>query len=160
MNEVAPKKKCIMVDLDGTISLFNHITKNGKEQVEQHPGAHFRNSIDASTAEQDLPNHSVIQVIKMAFGSGHTIIFCSGRIDRYEEQTRNFLAKHLPDVPYQLFLRRDGDFRKDTVLKEEVFRDKIEPYYDVSFVLEDRSCVVEMFRDLGLNCWQVHPGDF
>jgi hypothetical protein len=159
MGTRAPKNPCIIADLDGTLCLFNHITKEG-EKIEEHPGAHFRHAINASAADRDLPNSSVVEVIKMAHTSGYTIIFCSGRIDRYEQQTRKFLAQHLPDIPYQLFLRRDGDFRKDNILKEEVYRAKIEPYYEVLFVLEDRDICVQMFRSIGLNCWQVHPGSF
>jgi hypothetical protein len=162
--ETGQKKKlpaAVICDLDGCISLFNHISKEGETSNQHyHPGAHSRHSIDAETADRDLPNKSVVEVIKMAYTAGYTIIFCSGRIDKYEQQTRSFLTQHLRYIPYQLFLRRDGDFRKDNVLKEEVYRSKIEPYYEVLFVLEDRDVCVQMFRSIGLNCWQVYPGNF
>ena len=33
-------------------------------------------------------------------------------------------------------------------------------FFDVKFVLDDRDQVVEMWRDMGLPCFQVAPGDF
>ena len=33
-------------------------------------------------------------------------------------------------------------------------------YKDIWFVLEDRQCVVDMWRGEGLTCLQVAPGDF
>jgi predicted kinase len=153
------KEKAIIVDLDGTISLFNCAAKNGT-QVIRHPDAPWRNPYDASKADNDLPNEAVVETVKMAYAFGHKIVFCSGRYRDYEPQTRAFLDCAIPGIPYELLMRSSGDSRKDAIIKEELYRAFIEPNFNVSFVLDDRGSVVSLWRELGLACWQVAPGDF
>lgn len=50
--------------------------------------------------------------------------------------------------------------RKDVVIKRELFDRYIRDNYQVLFVLDDRNQVVDMWRELGLKCLQVAPGDF
>lgn len=57
-------------------------------------------------------------------------------------------------------MRKDNDFRKDAVIKEEIYKTFIEPKYDVVAVFEDRDQCVESWRNLGLLCCQVWYGDF
>ena len=59
-----------------------------------------------------------------------------------------------------LFMRPEGDHRKDNIVKEEIFNNHIRNKYNVIFVLDDRNQVVEMWRSLGLKCLQVADGDF
>jgi hypothetical protein len=54
-----------------------------------------------------------------------------------------------------LFMRPQGDSRPDTVVKRELFEKYVEPNWHISFVIDDRKSVVQMWRDLGLyvfNC--------
>ena len=44
--------------------------------------------------------------------------------------------------------------------KEEIFIDKIKNTYNVLYCMDDRDRVVKRWRDLGLTCFQVAPGDF
>jgi hypothetical protein len=57
-------------------------------------------------------------------------------------------------------MRRAGDRRKDWVVKSELYREHIEPRYDVLLVLDDRDQVVRAWRGLGLTVFQVAEGDF
>jgi hypothetical protein len=57
-------------------------------------------------------------------------------------------------------MRKTGDHRKDYVVKKEIHRKLIKPKYEVLFVLEDRNQAVNMWRQEGLTCLQVAPGDF
>lgn len=59
-----------------------------------------------------------------------------------------------------LYMRPEGDVRKDTEIKREIFDNYIRDKYRVLFVLDDRNSVVKMWRDLGLKCLQVAEGDF
>lgn len=153
------KEKAIIVDLDGTISLFNCTDKKGNKVI-RHPDAHWRNPYDAARADNDLPNEAVVEAVKMAHAYGHKIIFCSGRYRDYEPQTRAFLDCTIPGIPYELLMRNSGDNRKDAIIKEELYTTHIEPNYNVSFILDDRSQVIEFWRSRGLAAWQVAPGDF
>lgn len=134
----------IIVDLDGTLALLNG-----------------RNPYDASRCDEtDLINKPVAETVKLYHAAGHKIIFCSGRIDQYRDATIRFIQQHLPDVEYQLFMRHTGDRRKDNLVKNEIFRKEIEGKYNISFVMDDRNQVVELWRSIGLPCFQVAPGNF
>ena len=64
-------------------------------------------------------------------------------------------------MEYTLFARKSGDFRKDAVVKEEIYRRHIEGKYCIKLVLDDRDQVVSCWRDtIGLTCFQVAPGAF
>ncbi len=58
------------------------------------------------------------------------------------------------------FQRKHGDSRKDDVVKEEIFWDRIADRYNVKLAVDDRAQVVEMWRRIGVECWQVAHGDF
>jgi predicted kinase len=145
-NEDNPR--AIICDIDGTLALIGD-----------------RSPYDASRADElDKPNIPVVKTVKLyyeyKYEYGYNIIFCSGREDKYKEQTIRFIEKHLPNTKYQLFMRSTGDVRSDDVLKEEIFNNHIRNEYNVEFVLDDREKVVSMWRSLGLTCFQVAPGDF
>jgi hypothetical protein len=127
----------IICDLDGTLALLNG-----------------RSPYDASTCENDILNSVVASLIK-----DKLVLLVSGREDKYREQTINFLDKH--QIIYEkLIMRETGDFRKDSIIKKEIFDTQIRGFYNIDFVLDDRNQVVEMWRQLGLTCLQVAEGDF
>lgn len=148
----------IICDLDGTLSLFNSRRSDGSVDI-RHADAHTRSPYDASRSDNDTLNDQVAAVIESMNAAGYSIIFCSGREDCYKEQTERFLKKHL-GVGYELHMRKTGDMRKDSIIKEEIYNDKIAPNYNVFLVLDDRDQVVQFWRSKGLTCFQVAPGNF
>lgn len=87
------------------------------------------------------------------------VILVSGRESRFRKPTEHWLATH--GIAYDaLYMRRTRDYRKDAIIKTEIYRANIEPGYRVLFVLDDRNQVVDQWRKLGLTCLQVAPGDF
>lgn len=134
----------IMCDLDGTLALIGE-----------------RNIYDAAECDKlDALNEPVGDCVKLYAQSGRKIIFCSGRIEKYREATVRFIEKHLPGLEYELFMRKDGDKRKDSIVKNELYRNNIEGKYNILFVLDDRDSVVEEWRRIGIPCFQVAPGNF
>lgn len=148
--------KCILVDLDGTISLFNKPGEN------HYPFAHERNPYNASTCNYDSPNMPVIKTVELFYDAGYKIIFCSGREDRYKPQTQEFLKAYLrEDVEFSLYMRQTGDTRKDSVIKEQILKQNVAGKFSVFFALDDRNMIVDHYRNvLKINTWQVAPGDF
>lgn len=59
-----------------------------------------------------------------------------------------------------LYMRAEGDHRPDWVVKKELFLNEICKKYDVKLVIDDRQQVVDMWRSLGLTCFQVAEGNF
>ncbi|MBX3164319.1 MAG: AAA family ATPase [Bacteroidetes bacterium] len=135
--------KAIICDLDGTLALLNG-----------------RNPYDASQADKDLLNAPVANILKNYYQSGYKILLVSGRENSYETQTKVFLEKY--HIPYNaLFMRKANDYRKDSVIKKEIFESEINEKYFIEFVLDDRNQVVDLWRkQLQLPCFQVNYGDF
>jgi predicted kinase len=150
--------EAIVCDLDGTLALFNAINRDGSTNYE-HTNTHARSPYDAANCDKDSLNEQVAIVLEAMHKNGHKIIFCSGREDVYRTQTENFIKKYL-DFDYKLYMRKSGDIRKDTVIKEEIYNNHIFDKYNVFLVLDDRTSVINFWRSKGLTAWQVNPGDF
>lgn len=135
--------KAVICDLDGTLSLLNG-----------------RDPYDASSADEDLLNVPVARVLQMAKAQGYKVILLSGREQLYREPTERFLSKY--QIAYDLLLMRTtNDYRKDNIIKKELFQQEIAGKYFIEFLLDDRNQVVDMWRkDLQLPCFQVNYGDF
>ena len=149
-------KKAIICDLDGTLAL-------------KHDG---RSWYDASTSDLDNPNKPVLALLRFVQEANWhglnteqdcQIIFLSGRQEKDREPTEKFLEKHRLNR-YPLFMRTTDDFRNDIVIKKELYEENIKGNYEILFVLDDRNSekcpVVDMWRELGLACFQVADGNF
>lgn len=133
-----------MVDLDGTLALNTH-----------------RNPYDWRAAGDDSPNFAVVTVSQAlaTHPSVTAIIVISGREERARDVSITWLKSK--GVPFDvLLMRSNGDSRPDEAVKEELFRRHVEPFYCVIGVLDDRDRVVQMWRRLGLTCFQVADGSF
>jgi predicted kinase len=133
----------IICDIDGTLAIIND-----------------RSPFDASKCEQDLINTPIAEIVKTYHQLGVKIILMSGRDENFRSPTTNWLSYN--KIPYdELFMRKAGDQRKDSIVKKELFEAEIKGKYFVKFVLDDRNQVVDLWRlDLGLPCLQVNYGDF
>jgi hypothetical protein len=115
----------------------------------------------------DKPHVAVVSAVSSLYGydweysdSSSEILILSGRTDDCRDVTEQWLAKHLPVNYRELHMRKTGDHRKDSVVKEEIFWRDIAPNYNVLGVFDDRDQVVRMWRSIGLTCFQVAPGNF
>lgn len=159
----------IMCDLDGTLAIISD-----------------RSPYDASDCDvKDKPNWPVIETVLAMHAQGVKIIFMSGRDAKYRPETERFIEKYCRapsnwafskenderpkdvPVPYELRMRGDlnpdpskSDMRKDSIIKRELFDAFVAGKYYIKFVLDDRNQVVEGWREMGLTCFQVAPGDF
>jgi len=116
-----------------------------------------RNPYDAGRCEEDTLNEPIRSILLAA--PEDKILLVSGRQDQYKSQTERWLATH--NIRYDaLIMRKTGDMRKDSIIKQEIFENEIRDHYNIRFVLDDRNSVVEMWRSVGLTCLQVAPGNF
>jgi hypothetical protein len=142
------KPSAILIDIDGTLAL----------KGSRHP-------YDFHKISEDSLNQTVHDVIAayLAFNPEIEAIFVSGRSDICLEATRKWLfdkCLFLKDENFSLFMRENEDYRSDFIVKEEIYLNKIAPYYSVKLVFDDRDSVVKMWRSHGLQCFQVADGDF
>jgi len=134
--------KCIICDIDGTLANIDH-----------------RDPYDASDCENDPLVKPVAGVLKNYFDLGYRVYLFSGRSDAYIEETSKFLEKN--HVQYhKLVMRKEGDFRSDSILKEEMFNENIRDKFYIDFILDDRDQVVRKWRSMGITVFQVAYGDF
>jgi predicted kinase len=132
--------RAVVFDNDGTISLI-------------HSG---RNPYDASTCDEDLPHEHVIECMKLYFNAGYKILFVSGREEKDREPTERFYQKFFPEVKYELFMRKTGDKRKDVIIKEEIFLNKIMDKYYIAGWFDDRLQVCKWVYENGLPLFRVN----
>ncbi len=139
------KPKAILCDIDGTLALLGD-----------------RDRFDPTTGEDTLnyPIANILQVYDNQKVLPVDLVLITGREDKYRKTTQEWLKKYGITHYKKLLMRRTNDFRKDFVIKKELYEKEIKKIYDVLFVLEDRDQVVKMWRELGLTCLQVAYGAF
>jgi predicted secreted acid phosphatase len=145
------KQKAIIVDLDGTLCNADH----RKHHVEKKP-TNWPAFYEALV--HDEPHQWCLDLIDGMRGIAE-IVFVSGRPDNYKNETKQWLERHKLEI-WPLFMRKEKDFRQDAVIKAEIYREHIEPKYEVLFCVDDRKQVVDMWRSLGLICLQCAEGNF
>ena len=137
---------CLIVDIDGTLAL--------------HDG---RSPFDYSKVLTDLPNFPVINVL-LNYKTKELvdkIFLVSGRegTDQVITDTEMWLLKY--NIPYdELYTRQAGDYRKDVIIKRELYEQHIQSKYNVLFILDDRAQTVAGWREMNLPCFQVAEGNF
>lgn len=134
----------IIVDIDGTLAKMQD-----------------RSPYEWSRVGEDSPVKPVINAVSVEYQAGAKIIVMSGRDGSCRDTTMSWLTGNLRTVSdFELFMRAEGDTRKDDLVKYELFNENIRDKYHVKYVLDDRDQVVKMWRSLGLACFQVAEGNF
>lgn len=138
------KPTAILLDVDGTAM---------KMSADRGP-------FDWHKVLLDTPNKPVVEAVKALQSAGHKIIVMSGRDESCKEDT----LLQLEDagiVVEAIFMRPEGDDRKDNLVKDELFNSYVRTEYNVLFALDDRDQVVDHYRQkLGLTVFQVDYGNF
>lgn len=131
--------KAIIVDIDGTLAHMNR----------------GRGPFEWDKVEQDKLDEEVAAIVKALEYTGEwKIVVMSGRDGICRPQTERWLTRH--EIWYiDLFMRAEGDMRKDSIIKSEIFWRDIAPKYDVKMVIDDRPQVTRMWRSIGVKVIQV-----
>lgn len=140
------KPDVIIVDIDGTVADMGKGESWG------------RNPFDWNKVLNDRPKTNVIEMVKL-LSKKNEIIFLSGRDGACFLDTVAWLERHFGETP-ELLMRSKGDSRPDCDIKEELLWNNVLPYYNVKFAIDDRKQMVDHYRALGLEVWQVDHGRF
>jgi len=122
---------CIICDIDGTLA------KRGD-----------RSPYDMTRVGEDKPHKHVAMILDKFFFDRKVMLF-SGRDSSGREDTEKWLDKHICGYD-KLYMRAEGDNRKDTVVKQEMYENYVKDKYNVSLVIDDRPSVIRMWKKLGL----------
>lgn len=142
VNSSNKKRRCVICDIDGTLA-------------HNYGG---RNIYDLTRVKEDTPDPLVCAVLDgldSTFGIDYLdIIIVSGREDDCRKETEEWLYHNM--IPYKaLYMRKSGDKRNDAIVKEEIYKEFIEPEYCVLGVIDDRNKVVRMWEKLGVKVMKV-----
>lgn len=106
----------------------------------------------------DLPN-PYLRRIMFRLSMDTEIIILSGRDEVCRDKTIAWLNACGMSSYSKLYMRPQGDMRKDTIVKEEMYVNHIQGKYHVVGVFDDRPSVCRMWRELGLPVFQVGDPD-
>lgn len=120
----------IIVDVDGTIAQMDG-----------------RGPFDWKRVGEDTPRHFIIDMVQNYAMQGFEILILSGRSDECKNETLEWLDRH--GVPFtELHMRKAGDFRKDSVIKEEIFWTHLSDRYNIIAAIDDRPQIVRLWHEL------------
>lgn len=144
-----PENGFVICDIDGTLVDVNHRL----HYVRQEP-KNWDAFFEAST--KDKFRKEVLAMVDLHIESNRELILVTGRPEKYRKITEDKIAS----LPYTtLFMRRDGDRRPDTIVKEEILKRYFPDTSTIVEVIDDRPSVIAMWRSHGLKVVDVGDGE-
>lgn len=120
----------IIVDVDGTIAIMD-----GRGPFEWH------------RVGEDLPRWLIIDMVINYHRQGYKIIIVSGRSDECKAETLEWLSFHM--IPFdELHMRKEGDFRRDSAIKEEILWTHLAHKYNIVAAIDDRPMMIRTWYEL------------
>ena len=156
--------KWVIFDLDGTLA---DIEDRRKLSTKENGKMDWDKFFDPNNIELDKPKQDVILMAQALAEIGYQIAVFSGRSKSTINTTKSWLNKY--KVPYHILKLRPEKhpykFMPDEKLKLGWFEDvfvipESMSESEVVAVFDDRDKVVNMWREIGLTCMQVAPGNF
>ncbi len=164
--------KYLVCDLDGTlcdVQWRQHLAKAGAwdEFHEGIPNDEVRETVYGLLL-------GYLEAKENNYWSGaNSLIFLTGRPEAHRASTQAWLQDNCCFYEHDdydaLLMRADGQYGSDVVVKQALLEEYLElletgePVEELKkkvLILDDRDKVVEHFRDLGYEVWQVNQGAF
>ena len=157
------KQNAIIIDIDGTLADIDHRLYLIKKTPKDWEGFHKKGT-------EDKPIEDNVAAIREAlFVMRASPVFVTGRPEQSRDITVPWLLKNFfqldtygeteeKNVNGVLFMRPEGDFREDFVVKKEVHDNHLIETYNILRVYEDRPQVIRMWEELGYPVIDVGPG--
>lgn len=145
-------KECILFDIDGTLADTSHRDHLVRDPDTRDFPAFF------DQMQHDTPIMPVVNLLRIVSYS-LPVILTTGRPETYRQVTEEWLLTHA--IPHHILLMRpEGNRQDDTVIKKAMLTILRSADWNPLLVIDDRSKVVNMWRENGLICLQAAPGDF
>ena len=142
----------VVFDLDGTLCNVDHrrqfVATKPKNWAAWNAGM-----------KNDSVHEDIACLLDVFADKDFVVILCSGRGEESRAVTEQWLADN--DLPFrQLYMRSEGDYRKDSVVKVELLQQIRKDWGEPFLWFDDRTQVVDAIRAEGVRVLQVAPGDF
>jgi predicted kinase len=132
----------VIFDIDGTIANM------GK-----------RGPFDWDQVYKDDVNPIVVEQIGFHKSKGRKVIIVTGRDATCRDMTEQWLELH--GIEYdEIFTRPLNDYRKDTIIKKEIYQNEIVGKYNLLCVYDDRLQVLDMWYEQDIFTFNVNQGNF
>lgn len=142
--------KAVIFDLDGTLCDVSHRVHYMQRKPKEKEKFHAACVLDAV----NTPVYDLYRIFKRA---GYKIIIMTCRPIQFKPQTEYWLKKH--NIQFDELIMSTAAM-PDAKNKFGMYIDNIKFKYDVIFAVEDRTSVVNMWRDIGITCLDVAGNDF
>lgn len=157
----------IAFDLDGTLSDLQNRLHHIQDLTASATRAEKEKAYRAFFADcgNDTPIHHAKIIWDCLVNNGYDLCIVTGRSDEVRQETVNWLVEHgffaNEGIAEQyLYMRSEGDRRPDSIAKAELMDQAVADWGHCDLVFEDRASVVALWRERGIPCYQVAPGDF
>lgn len=131
----------VVFDIDGTLALMGN-----------------RSPFDWMKVYKDNVNDIVAEQIEFHRSKGRKILIVSGRDGVCRKLTEDWLEMY--GITYdEFYMRPENDYRKDTLIKREIYENHIKGKYNLLTVYDDRLQVLEMWNKVGIFTFNVNQGN-
>lgn len=142
----------ICFDLDGTLANLDHRLPHIKTKPKNWKA--FKDGICDDRLIEPLT-----KLFRVLAQGEMQIILASGRGDETRDLTHKWLLDNGLWPFEKLYMRKEGDYRCDSIVKKEILDDIIADYgKKPDIVFDDRPRVVKMWRENGVYCADVYQG--
>jgi predicted kinase len=131
----------VIFDIDGTLA---HMGRRGP--------------FDWDKVDRDSLNHIVAEQIAYHYDNGRRIIIMSGRGEVCRKITVDWMLENGFNWD-DFYMRPKDDFRKDNIIKKEIYDNNIKGKYNVLAVYDDRLQVLDMWYKEGIFTFNVNQGN-
>lgn len=143
----------VVFDLDGTLALNEHRVHHIRDGKKDYDAFH-------AACGSDLPCEPVIRALQAHYVAGHRVEIWTGRSDQVRKETELWLLDRDINCLLLKRMRPAGDHQPDVNLKRTWLKEARKNGGGPDLVYDDRDCVVAMWREMGVPCFQVAPGPF
>jgi phosphoglycolate phosphatase-like HAD superfamily hydrolase len=144
--------KSVIFDIDGTLAdtskRVHHVIKYPKNWDAFH----------AESVNDDAHAH-IVELAQMYQRRNYGILLCSGRDEAYRDLTIRWVV-NAGVIFNRLYMRPAGDRRDDSIIKIELLAKMRVDGFEPFIAFDDRDRVVAAWREAGIPCLQVAPGNF
>lgn len=128
----------IIVDIDGTIADNTHRAHHVEGDEKDWPAFFAGMALDT-------PILPLCELVKQ-LAQHNVIYFVTGRPAQYAVVTLQWIEEHIGKINFHLMMRQPNDYRPDYLIKKEI----LEEIGHVDLAIDDRQCVVDMWRSQGV----------